>query len=261
MTGRRFAFLGTSGAVASATRDNTSIVVEAGAAAILLDCSGGAVHRLRRLGLDPQALTHVVVTHLHVDHAYGLPSVVRQLALLGRRAPLAVACRPEHVEALHTLLTIFRLLGRPDIFPVTLTPIDLAPGARAFTTGPLAVSTTPNDHGPMPNFAVRAEVDGRALVYSSDTRPSDAVVALARGADVLVHEATFAERDRSASRSATHSSAADAGRVAARAAVRRLILTHVGPEYHGDVSGLAAEARAHFDGVVEVAEELQPYFF
>jgi ribonuclease Z len=261
VTAPRFAFLGTSGAVASAARDNTSIVVEAGTVTVLLDCGGSAVHRLRRLGLDPHTLTHVVVTHLHVDHAYGLPSLVRQLALLGRTAPLAVVCRPEHVEGLHALLTVFRLLGRPDIFPVTLAPIELAPGARAFTAGPLAVRTTPNDHGPMPNFAVRVEVDGRAFVYSSDTRPSDAVVALALGADVLVHEATFAERDRSAGRSATHSSAADAGRVAARAAVRRLILTHVGPEYHADLAALASEARAHFDGVVEVAEELQPYSF
>ena len=81
----RFAFLGTSAAVASATRDNTSLVFEAGGVAVLADCGGGAVHRLRRLGVDPLGLTHAVVTHLHVDHAYGLPSLVRQLMLLGGR--------------------------------------------------------------------------------------------------------------------------------------------------------------------------------
>ena len=90
MTAPRFAFLGTSGAVASAARDNTSLVVAAGEGALLMDCGGSTVHRLRRLGVDPLTLTHVVVTHVHVDHAYGLPSLVRQLALLGRRAPLAV---------------------------------------------------------------------------------------------------------------------------------------------------------------------------
>ena len=60
---------------------------------------------------------------------------------------------------------------------------------------------------------------------------------------------------------AAHSSAADAGQVAARAGVRRLILTHVGAAYHDDVEALAAEARQHFDGDVEVAEELRPYCF
>jgi ribonuclease Z len=259
VTTPRFAFLGTSAALASAARDNTSLVVEAGAVALLLDCAGSAVHRLRRLGVDPLALTHVVVTHLHVDHAYGLPSLVRQLGLLGRRAPLAVVCRPEHVEPLHALLAVFRLWERPDLFPVALTPIDLGVGAEALVAGPLTVRTAPNEHGAMANFAVRVEVGGRALVYSSDTRPCDTVATLARGADTLVHEATFAERDRATARPGSHSSAADAGQVAARAGVRRLILAHLGPGYHADVAALADEARRHFGGVVEVADELRVY--
>jgi ribonuclease Z len=259
----RFAFLGTSAAVATAVRDNTSLVFEAGGAAVLADCGGAAVQRLRRLGLDPLALTHAVITHVHVDHAYGLPSLVRQQALLGRQAPLTVVCRPEHVEPLRALLSVFRLWERPGLFPVVLAPIDLAVGAHACTTGGLRVRTAPNEHGAMPNFAVRVEAaGGGSVVYSSDTQPSEAVVALARGGDVLVHEATFAERDRGAAAGhATHSSAADAGRVAARAGVRRLILAHVGPAYHDEVEALADEARRHFDGAVEVAEELRPYSF
>jgi ribonuclease Z len=262
VTPPRFTFLGTAGALASAARDNTSLVVEGGEAAVLLDCGGSTVHRLRRLGVDPLALTHVVVTHLHADHSFGLPSLVAQLAMLERRAPLTVVCRPEHVEPLQTLLTVFRLWERPDRYAVALAPIDLSVGARAFTAGPLAASTAPNEHGAMPNFAVRIDVEGGgAFVYSSDTRPSEAVAALTRGADILVHEATFAERDRTPGRYAAHSSAAEAGQVAAKAGVPRLILTHVGAEYHDDVSILAAEARRHFGGSVEVAEELRPYYF
>ena len=259
MTAAGFAFLGTSGAVASAERDNTSLVVKAGDVALLMDCGGSAVHRLRRLGVDPLALTHVVVTHLHVDHAYGLPSLVQQLGLLERTTPLTIVCRPEHVDSLRTLLTVFRVWERADMFAVALAPIDLAIGAPAFATGPLRVSTAPNAHGAMPNFAVRVDAGARAFVYSSDTQPSEAVVALARGADVLVHEATFAERDRTPSRGATHSSAADAGRIAAAAGVGRLILTHVGPAYHADVAVLAREARLHFAGSIEVADELRFY--
>lgn len=262
MTAARFAFLGSSASVTSAARDNTSLVFEAGGAAILVDCGGAAVQRLRRLAVDPLRLTHAIITHVHVDHAYGLPSLVRQLAALKRQAPLSVVCRPEHVEPLRTLLTVFRLWERADYFPMTLVPIDLAVGARAFTTGGLAVSTAPNEHGAMPNFAVRVDaVGGPAVVYSSDTQPSEAIVALARGADTLVHEATFAECDRAPGRHVAHSSAADAGRVAARAGVRRLILTHIAIDYHDDVGLLADEARRHFGGAVEVAEELRPYSF
>ena len=143
----RFAFLGTSGAVASAGRDNTSLVFEAGGAAVLVDCGGSAIQRLRRLGLDPLSLTHAIITHIHVDHSYGLPSLIRQSAILGRTAPLTVACRPEHVEPLRTLLGVFNLLGRADLFEIAVVPIDLAAGARACATGGLAVRTAPNEHG------------------------------------------------------------------------------------------------------------------
>jgi ribonuclease Z len=229
---------------------------------VLVDCAGSVVHRLWRIGVDPLALTHAVVTHIHADHASGLPSLVAQLALLQRSAPLMVVCRPEHVEPLRTLLTVFNLWERPGRFPVVLTPIALDIGARAFVTGRLTISTAPNEHGPMPNFAVRVDVErGSAVVYSSDTQPSAAVVALARGAGILVHEATFAERDRVPGSLGAHSSAADAGQVADRAGVRRLILTHLGAAYHADLTALADEARAHFGGVVEVAQELRPYFF
>lgn len=261
MTAPRFAFLGTSAAVASATRENTSIVVQAGDRALLMDCGGGVVHRLRRLGMDPLLLTHVIVTHLHVDHAYGLPSLVRQLDLLGRRAPLAVVCRPEHVEPLQTLLGVFGLWTRPDFFPVALVPIDLEVGAPAPVAGAFVVRTAPNEHGAMPNFAVRIEVGPRALVYSSDTRPSEAVVSLARSAGTLVHEATFAESDRPPGRAVIHSSAADAGRVAAAAGAGRLILAHVGAEYHANIGAIADEARRYFAGPVEIAEELRFYAF
>jgi ribonuclease Z len=237
-------------------------VVEAGGAAVLLDCGGAAVHRLHRLGVDPLALSHVVVTHLHVDHSYGLPSLVRQLMLMKRTAPLDVVCRPEHAEPFRTLLRVFNVWERPNAFPLRLAPIDLAAGVHAFTTGGLTVSTAPNAHGPMPNFAVRVEAGGsRSLVYSSDTTPCEAVVELARGARTLVHEATYLERDRAAGHHANHSTAAEAGAVAARAGVERLLLTHVGSEYHDDMEAVAAEARGRFGGPVEVAEELRFYYF
>jgi ribonuclease Z len=258
----RVAFLGTSAALTSAARDNTSLVFEAAGTAILADCGGGTVHRLQRLGVDPLTLTHVVITHVHVDHAYGLPSLVRQLMLLDRQTPLSVVCRPEHVEPLRMLLTTFRVWDRAGAFALRLVPIDLAVGAHAFAAGNLRVRTAPNEHGPMPNFAVRVDADGGgAVVYSSDTQPSDRVVALARGAGMLIHEATFLERDRPADHLAAHSSAAEAGQVAARAGVGRLILTHIGSAYHDDVDALAAEARKHFDGEVRVAEEQGSYYF
>jgi ribonuclease Z len=255
----RFIFLGSSAALPSASRDTTSILFSADDAVVLVDVGGSPVQKLRRVRIDPLTLSHVIVTHVHADHAYGLPALVQGLRLLGRRAPLTIVCRPEHVAALTTLLGVFGLWQRAGMFEVVMSPIDLAPGAETFAHGPLAVTTAPNDHGPMPNFAVRVERRDRAaaVVYSSDTRPSDAVVALASDADTLIHEATFVTADRE--RYGAHSSAADAGAAATRARVRRLILTHVDAEYHDAIDEVAAEARREFAGVVDVARELVPY--
>lgn len=252
MAGLRFAFLGSSAALPSAVRDTTSLLFDAPGSTVLVDCGGSPVQRLQRLGVDPGGLTRVLVTHLHADHAYGLPSLVQGLVLLGRREPLEILCCPEHVASLRALLEVFNLMGREGRFAVILVPVPPALGA-----GGLALRTAPNDHGRMPNYAVRVERAGRAVVYSSDTRPSEAVTALARGSQTLIHEATFSERDRG--RFGDHSSAADAGRVAAQAGVGRLILTHVAAEYHDALPLLVEEARREFAGPVEVARELVWY--
>lgn len=254
----RFVFLGTAAAVPTPARDTTSLVVLGEDATVLVDCGGSPAARLARAGVDPRALTHLVVTHLHADHCYGLPALVQSLRLLGRQAPLPLLCRPEHATPLGELLALFRLRDRPDLFPVPIRGIPLAAGAVALETGALRLRTAPNDHGAMPNFAVRVEDRaGRALVYSSDTRPCEAVVALARGADVLAHDATVPHRDRG--RRGAHASAREAGEVAARAGVRRLLLVHVDAAYHDELDALAAEAADAFGGPVEVARELVPY--
>src|SRR5439155_76312 len=113
-----FAFLGTSGAIPSPSHDTTSLVFVASEGAVLVDCGGSPVQKLRRAGVDPLALAYAIVTHLHPDHAYGLPALVQNLILLERETPLVVLCRPEHVEPLESLLKLFGVWARPGTFPL-----------------------------------------------------------------------------------------------------------------------------------------------
>jgi len=97
-----------------------------------------------------------------------------------------------------------------------------------------------------PAQLVGATRSGRALVYTGDTRPHPAVVEAARGADLLVHEATFGEEEVARAVETGHSTAAEAARVARDAGVRQLVLTHISPRYGREAPELLAEARAVF---------------
>jgi ribonuclease Z len=106
--------------------------------------------------------------------------------------------------------------------------------------------TLPDGRTIGPSDLVGAPRPGRALVYTGDTRPYLGVIEAARGADLLVHEATFGGDEQDRARETGHSTAAEAARVAVEAGARRLALTHISSRYNRDAAELLAEAKAVF---------------
>jgi ribonuclease Z len=104
-----------------------------------------------------------------------------------------------------------------------------------------------------PEQVLGAARAGRRVVISGDTRPCPQVVEASRGADVLVHEATFSDDEQTRALETRHSTAREAGKVAAEAKARRLVLTHLSSRHDVDPRPLVEQARQEFPGPIDVA--------
>lgn len=107
-----------------------------------------------------------------------------------------------------------------------------------------------------PSALVGPRRPGRTVVYTGDTRPCDSTVAAAREADLLIHEATFAEDERERAKETGHSTAAEAAQIARSAGALKLALTHISPRYMRDAPELLAEARAVFPDTIVARDGL-----
>ena len=144
----------------------------------------------------------------------------------------------------------------PRLFGDKLHWVDATDGKPVQLGTGSSLTMFPVDHEPIGGGAMGCviERDGARLVYSGDTRPTRRLVEVAHGADVLVHEAGGLDAHAAEIHRQGHSTAGDAGRIAAAAGAGRLILTHLPAE--GLTALMLTEARAAFTGAVELASDL-----
>lgn len=235
--------LGSEPAWPSAGRACSGYLVRTREGLVLIDCGTGVFERLRGV-VAPEALTAVVISHLHFDH---------WADLIPFRYYLSFEARPDIPPRLYLPP------GASQTLQSVIEPIDPAPRffGDAFRSseydpddgllvGGLRISFHRTVH-PIDTYALRLESGGKVIVYSADTGWDESLAAFARGADLFLCESTWAGGQ---SREQIHLTGREAGRLAALASARKLLLTHV--DEAGAQDSVRAAA-AEYAGPVEHA--------
>jgi ribonuclease Z len=267
--------LGTGNPRPSLERFGPSTLVETSAGTrLLVDAGRGAAMRLWQVGGARllSSVDVVLLTHLHSDHVVGLPDVWLTGWLFGRRTPLRVV-GPKGTAALVAGLKAayaFDVETRRDREGAPAEGSDLVAeetdGAVAVTVGDARAKAFLVDHGPVvPAFGWRVDSGERSVVFSGDTRKSDALVAAAKGADVLVHEVVSPEVERRLAQVpgkerieriiSLHTTPEDAGEVFAAVRPRLAVYSHIVPS-PAQASDLVGPTRKTYAGPLVVGEDL-----
>lgn len=244
--------LGTA-AIADLSHDNVYMVLDSGDLKILIDCGGSPTSRIMRTELNFTDLNALIVTHHHPDHIYGVPILLMNLWLLGRRGSFPIYGPQKTLQVIRSMMDLYEWDTWPDFLHIDFHEIPLVPDAPVVSDHVVSITASPVAHM-IPTIGLRMmnQQTGKVLAYTSDTMRDPSVVHLARNADILIHEATGEYYG--------HSTGADAARDAMEANAKQLVLVHY-PSVRGDPEAILEEAKAIFRGSVELAEDFNVYEF
>lgn len=247
-------------------------------AAYVVDCGDGVARQLAMADVPLASIRNVFITHQHDDHTadYGNLLLLAWTAGLRTRVdtwgppPLARMTRLFLEMNDSDIRTRIADEGRGPLAPLIHVHELSRPGV-VMRDANVRVTSALVHHPPVtPSFAFRFDAADRSIVISGDTTPSDSLVELARGADILVHEALFpagVERlvarvpnaaDLRRSILSHHTAVEDEGRIAQSAGVKTLVLSHLVPPDDAAITDQMwiDAAKLHFDGQVVVGKDL-----
>ncbi len=248
--------LGSGTCVPSLARSSCSLLIKTAGARAVFDCGPGTMRRLLEAGVTVFEVTHLFLSHFHLDHTGEMASLLfanKYPFIPERKAPLLLAGGKGLVDFYAGLKAVY------DEW------IDLGSDLLKFrefsTTGQdhyqddfLSVTTRPVAHRPE-SVAFKVTVNNISVVYSGDTDVNGNLVELSRGADLLICEAALPDHLKKEG----HLTPSLAGEIARQAGVKRLVLTHLYPVCDKvDIKGQCAKT---YGGDIIVAQDLMRFEF
>lgn len=247
--------MGTGSALSGADRENTYLLVQSEGTNLLIDCAGSPTQRLARLGLSPAEIDHLVLTHNHPDHIYGLTVFMLNAWMAGRETPLEVYGLPETLASTDLMMRAVGADRWPGFFKINYHPVKPDGVAEVLRVDSLTIRAMNTVHF-VPTLGLRITNlrTGASVAYSADTSPHPNIVDLAQDAKYLLHEATLLDEPAEG-----HSTAVEAAEAAERAGAAELILIHLPPQV--DPDRWRAAARTKFKGKIHVAQDFDSFEF
>ena len=287
--------LGTGSPAADPGRAKAGVAVFAGGRMFVFDAGAGIVARAEQAKLPLAHLGAVFFTHYHSDHIGDFGQLVTESWLVGRKTPIDVYGPQGLLQVVAGFERAYALDAQyrsADLGEELMPKAAASPAPHEFAIEPdgqtlvldqggVKVTAFSVDHEPVvPAVGYRIEYGGYVVVISGDTRKSDKVVRGARGTDLLIHEATFGaqiadqldryyalrgqeeQRVRLSRLRLYHSTPTDAAEVAARAGVKKLVLTHVTPLPNPLMRFMYLRGASNaFDGPIVIGEDGERFDF
>jgi len=294
-----FTILGSSSAVPTSERFPSAHVVNIHERFFLLDCGEGTQIQLRKNRIGFGRINHILISHVHGDHTFGLFGLISTLSLLGRNTDLHIYAHPMLEQVLNDHRKHY--YEHPLSFNLVFHPIGSSRSRLIFEDDKLEIHTIPMKHrvptcgfllrekAPLLNIRkemvkfhdipvreimnikqgedfVTAEGDvipnrvltlppvkPRSLAYCTDTKYTESILPHISGVDILYHEATYLHNMLERARETGHSTARQAGTIAAKAGAGKLIIGHFSARYK-TVDALVEEASEEFPGTLPANE-------
>jgi ribonuclease BN (tRNA processing enzyme) len=297
--GTRVITLGTrSGPSPDLHRAQSSNVLITNGVAYVIDAGDGVSRRLIRIGVDFRDIGNIFITHPHSDHTAGLGALMMWLydrgdpkKVVGIYGPPGTAASVQGLLQFVTVNAEIRISDGTKSIPATkLFSSKDADEGLVFQDANVKVTGVENTHfhfppgtpgyGKYKSYAYRFDAADRSVVFTGDTGPSDAIAQLAKGADLLISEVTnpvdefkeatiktglwqrmTSEQQKNFIRHhiEEHLLPEDLGKMAARANVKAVVMTHLQPSPNNDYSRYIDTVKKHYSGQVIVAKDLMEF--
>lgn len=234
----KLTFLGTSGAVARAERDNVSLLFRFGTEYLLVDTPGALVHKLSKINLNYFRINQIFLTHTHPDHIYGLPSFIHS-RMFDSSSLIHIYGHPRTLKLVERLFKLFSLKGNR--FP-KIKLVELKSGDSISPLKGIHILSFKVKHAPE-SLGIKIETSKKKVVFSSDSAYSRNLAQMAKEADYLIHDCFAPERffRKYPQLHRMHSSPRTLARVAQQARPKLVIPIHFSGEFKFELEEIKKE--------------------